>query len=88
MQRAGVVGKCLVGPYILSCRHTGDHCQDLLLRGLNDLQEDVLLAAREFIYFMHDGAPTHFSHFVGDNLNITFYNRRIGREGPPVCPLC
>jgi hypothetical protein len=38
------------------------------------------------MWFVHDGAPAHFSHVVQDILNITHYNQWIGREGQTVWP--
>jgi hypothetical protein len=38
------------------------------------------------MWYMHDGAPAHFSRDVRDVLNNTYDDRRIGREGPTAWP--
>jgi hypothetical protein len=60
----GFVGDCLVGPHVLPHQLTGSRCQDFLLRDLPKLLEDVPLAVRACMWYMHDGAPAHFSHAV------------------------
>jgi hypothetical protein len=63
---AGIVGDCLVGPNVLPHRLTGNHYRD----ELPELLEDVPLAVRARMWYMHDGAPAHFSRAVRDVLNI------------------
>ena len=47
------------------------------------LLEDLPLAVlRQAMYFMHDGAPAHFSHIVREHLNECFPNRWVGKGGP------
>jgi hypothetical protein len=40
------------------------------------------------MWYMHDGAPAHFSRAVRDVLNITYHNQWTGREGPTAWPPC
>jgi hypothetical protein len=71
---AGTVDNCLVGPHVLPHRLIGNHCQDFLLHDLPKLLEDVPLAIRARMWYMHDGAPAHFSHAVRDVLNNTCHD--------------
>jgi hypothetical protein len=66
---AGTGGDCLIGPRVLPHRLTGNHYQDFLLHYLTKLLEDVPLAVRAGMWYMHDGAPAHFSRAVQDVLN-------------------
>jgi hypothetical protein len=66
----GIVADCFVGPNILPHRLTGNHYRDFLLRDLPKLLEDVPLAVRAQMWYIHDGAPAHFSRAVRDVLNI------------------
>jgi hypothetical protein len=40
------------------------------------------LAATTQKWYMHDGAPIHFSHAVQDAVNNTYHDQRISTEGP------
>jgi hypothetical protein len=62
---------CLVGPHVLPHGLTGNHYRDFLLHDLPKLMEDVPLAVRARMWYMHDGAPAHFSCAVRDVLNNT-----------------
>jgi hypothetical protein len=64
------VGNCLVGLHVLPHRLTGNHYRDFLLYDLPKLLEDVPPAVRAQMWYMHDGAPAHFSRAVRDVLNI------------------
>jgi hypothetical protein len=64
--RTGIVIDFLVGPHVLTYRLTGNHYRD----DLPKLLEDVLLAVRTRMWYMHDGDPAHFSRAVRDVLNI------------------
>jgi hypothetical protein len=57
---AGIVGDCLVGPPVLPHRLAGNHYRDFLSHDLPELLEDVPLAARVRVWYMHDGAPGYF----------------------------
>jgi hypothetical protein len=67
---AGSAGDCSVGPHVLSHRLTDNHYRDFPLHDLPELLEDVPLAVRARMWYMHDGAPAHFSRAVRDVLNI------------------
>jgi hypothetical protein len=86
---AGIVGNSLVGPYVFPHQLTGDHYWDLL-NGLPSQLKDESLVAREYTWFMHDGAPPHFSRDVPNVLNSTYHNKCIGRgrrtAWPPQSP--
>jgi hypothetical protein len=83
---AGIVGDCLVGPHVLPHRLTGNHYRDFLLHNLPNLLEDVPLAVRARMWYMHDGTPTYFSRAVRDVLNNTYHDRWIGKGGPTAWP--
>lgn len=38
------------------------------------------------MWYMHDGAPVHFSVIVRDHLHVVYPNRWIGRGGPQQWP--
>jgi hypothetical protein len=67
------VGDCLVGRHVLPHRLTGNHYRDFLLHYLPKLLEDVPLAVRARMWYMHDGAPAHLSRAVRNALNITYH---------------
>jgi hypothetical protein len=54
---------------------------------LPDVLNDVPLQLRVAIWFMHDGAPPHFSRIARHYLNDHFPGKWIGRNGPVVWPL-
>jgi hypothetical protein len=66
---AGIVGDCLVGVHVLSHRLTDNHYRDFLLRDLQKLLEDVPLAVRTRMLYMHDGAPAPSSRAERNVLN-------------------
>jgi hypothetical protein len=80
--RAGNVGDFLTGRHISSHRFTGNHYRDFLLHDLSELLENVQLAIKSQLWYMHDGAPPHFSLSVWDALNNTSHDRWIGTGGP------
>jgi hypothetical protein len=77
----------LVGrPACFAHRFTGNHYREFLLHDLPKLLEDVPLAVRARMWYMHDGAPAHFSCAEWDVLNNTYHGRWIGRGGPTAWP--
>jgi hypothetical protein len=78
---AGIFGDILIGPHVLPHRLTGKHDQYYLLPDLSKLLEDVPLAVRERMWYMHEGAPAHCSRAVRDILNNTYHDRWVGRGG-------
>jgi hypothetical protein len=70
----------------LARRLTGNHRRDLPLHYLPKLLEGVPLAVRARVWYMHDGAPAHFSRVMHDVVSNTSHDRRIGRGGPTAWP--
>lgn len=87
---AGIVGDFLIGPFFLPGRLDGLSYRHFLENDLPILLEDVPLLFREEMWYMHDGAPAHFSIRAREFLNEAFTNRWIGRGGtqswPPRSP--
>lgn len=83
---AGIVGDFLIGPFFLPGRLDGQSYRRFLEDNLPILLEDVPLLLRQQIWFMHDGAPAHFSILARQFLNQTFNNRWMGRGGPQSWP--
>jgi hypothetical protein len=65
-----LAGDYLVGAHVMSHLLTGKHYRDFLLHYLPKLLEDVPLAVRAQMWYMHDSAPGHFSRAMRDVLNI------------------
>jgi hypothetical protein len=78
----GLIGNCLIGPYIIDGTLNAHKYLTFLQEYLNPLLEEVPLHIRNDMWLMHDGAPPHFGRAVRDHLNITYPNRWIGRGGP------
>lgn len=79
---AGIIGDYLIGPVFLERTLNGTNYRHFLEHDLGPLLEDVPLTTRRRMYFMHDGAPAHFSRNARSFLDSTFPNHWIGREGP------
>lgn len=84
----GIVGNQLIGPVFLEPRLNGQNYHRLLSRTLPPLFEDIPIGIRRRMWFMHDGAPAHFSRIARNWLNQprNFGNHWIGRGGPVVWP--
>jgi hypothetical protein len=76
----------LVDPHVLPYRLTDSHYLYFLLNDHAKLLEDVLLAVRARMWYMHDGAPAHFYPAVRDVLSNTCHHRWISRGGTPAWP--
>lgn len=76
---AGIVGNHLIGPFVLNNRLDGASYLQFLQENLLD---NIPLNIRPQFWFMHDGAPPHYSAIVRDFLNQTCPNRWIGHRGP------
>ena len=83
---AGVVGDKLIGPHVLPGRLNGDGYRQFLENHLPSLLEDVPLDVRQRMWFLHDGAPPHFSLTARQFLNDIYPGRWIGRGGPIAWP--
>lgn len=86
----GIVGNFIIGPYELPARLNGNEYLRFLENDLPGMLEDVPLLIRQNIWYMHDGAPAHYSIQVRNFLNQNFPNRWIGRGSefawPPRSP--
>lgn len=76
---AGIIGNCIVGPVILPQRLTGEIYLQHLQNTLPDLLDDLPLELRRNMWFMHDGAPPHYTLNVRNYLNQQYPNKWIGR---------
>ncbi|GFW83395.1 DUF4817 domain-containing protein [Trichonephila clavipes] len=83
---AGIVGDCLLGPYILPERLNGSVYLTFLQEVLPEMLNDVPMPIRQRIRFQHDGAPAHFSIDVTAHLQATFPGGWIGHGGPIAWP--
>jgi hypothetical protein len=52
------------------------------------LPDDVPLQLRVGMWFMHDGAPPHFSRIARQYRNDHFFGKWIGPNGPQAWPPC
>lgn len=77
---AGLVGDQLLGPHVLPERLNADSYLHFLQDALPEYLDDVPLALRQQLWFMHDGAPAHSSRVVQTFLNQNFPHW-IGRGG-------
>lgn len=83
---AGIVGDCLVGPYLLPSRLDAQKYLIFLEEVLPDLLKDVPFRIRRKMWFQHDDAIMHCAIPVREYLNQTFKDRWIGRGGPVSWP--
>ena len=78
----GIVDNHVLGPHVLPPRLTCPVYRQFVeheLPGL--LHEDAPLATRNSMWFMHDGAPAHFSHVAREYLHVAYPNRWMSRAG-------
>lgn len=83
----GIVGGYLTGPVFLPARLTREMYRNFLEETLPEFLQDVPLATRIAMWFMHDRAPPHFSLVARDFLTATYGDDWIGRGGPHACLL-
>jgi hypothetical protein len=87
---AGIVGDPRIGPVRLPERLTGPTYREFLERLTRDILpvvlDDVPFTLRVSMWFMHDGAPPHFSRIARQYLNDHFPGKWIGRNGPIAWP--
>lgn len=83
---AGIVGDSLFGPFVLPNRLNGHNYTRFLSEELSNYLDNMPLASRALLFFMHDGAPAHFSLSARRYLNAHFGPRWIGRGGPIAWP--
>nr|CAH7764637.1 unnamed protein product [Callosobruchus chinensis] len=84
---AGIVGDCLIGPYMLPNKLNGTMYTRFLEEVLDGTLEDVPLNIRANIWFQHDGASVHFSRSARNCLTRRFGEKWIGRGGPHLWPV-
>ena len=82
----GIIGKNLIGPYIIEGNQNVDLYLDFLTNTLPGLLESVPLNLRSRLVFQQDGAPPHFRITVRAYLEENFGERWIGRGGPTSWP--
>lgn len=82
----GIIGNYVLGPIFLPQPLNGINYTEFLQNELPNLCEDLPLDIRRDMWFMHDGAPPHFSLIARQQLNNIFENRWIGRGGPITWP--
>jgi hypothetical protein len=83
---AGIIGTHLIGPFLLPARLTGENYLNFLNVDLPGLLEEIPLEIRRAMWFMHDGAPAHFTLNVRHFLNVSYGPQWIGRGGPTAWP--
>ncbi|CAH1110323.1 unnamed protein product [Psylliodes chrysocephalus] len=84
---AGIISNHLLGPFFLPGRLDGQSYLHFLEEKLRGLLEDVPIPLRNQMWFMHDGAPAHFSLIVRNHLNTVYPGRCIGRGGSQKWPV-
>jgi hypothetical protein len=87
---AGTFGDRLIGPVRLPARLTEPTYREFLERLTQDILPDVLddvpFTLRVGMWFVHDGAPPHFSRIARQYLNDHFPGKWIGHNGPVAWP--
>ena len=82
----GIIHDHLIGPYFFPLRLNGETYLQFLRDELHHLTDDVPLDVIQRMWFLHDGAPAHFSLIVRNFLNDRFPQRWVGRGGPMEWP--
>ncbi|WP_258318249.1 hypothetical protein, partial [Escherichia coli] len=75
----GVIRDYLIEPHFLPPRLNGEAYVQFLREVHPVLLEEVPLGVRRDMFFMHDGAPAHFSQAARQHLTETYANQWIGR---------
>ncbi|XP_056642215.1 uncharacterized protein LOC130448740 [Diorhabda sublineata] len=81
----GVICGYLIGPFELPTNLNGPLYLDFLQERLHELLEDIPLALRQNMQFLHDGAPPHYSLQVRQYLKEQFPH--WPPRGPDLNPL-
>lgn len=76
---AGIIDHYLIGPVVIPDRLNGDNYLNFLQNTLPILLENLPLLLRREMWYMHDGAPPHFTIAVRQHLHNQYPNRWIGR---------
>ena len=77
----GLINDHMIGPHIFPGRLNGDMYVNFLRNDLPLLMDDVPILSVRNMWFMHDGAPAHYSRNVRQYLHERFPQRWIGRGG-------
>lgn len=83
---AGIMGTHIIGPFFFDQHLTSQIYLDFLQNHFNDLLDDVPLATRRCMWFLHDGAPPHYAAQVRQFLDVVYQHKWIGRGGPIIWP--
>lgn len=79
---AGIVGDCIVGPFILDDNLTGEaYCDLLANRIIPNIRQKFGQELYNNLWFQQDWAPPHYYLRARQILNEQFPNRWIGRRG-------
>jgi hypothetical protein len=77
----GISSDQIFGPVALPNRLTGAVYHRVLANDFPVLSEHVPLDQRQYMWFMYDGAPSHFVRFVRQHVNQILGEQWIGRGG-------
>ncbi|KYN13489.1 hypothetical protein ALC57_14306 [Trachymyrmex cornetzi] len=76
----------LINPYFFEESLNGQNYVRFLREQLGYFLVNIPLMIRLNMWFMHDGAPAHFSRIARHHLNRNYGQRCIGRGGPITWP--
>src|SRR6201990_2670814 len=62
----GLLGDNLIGPFFLPPRLSGVSYLQFLQDNIPELLQDIPIANRQGMWFMHEDAQAHYSHIVTD----------------------
>lgn len=79
---AGIVGNKLLGPHFFEGSLNGHMYTQFLDNEFSEMLADLPVRTRAGMWFMHDGAPPHFSREARSKLDEMFPNKWVGRNGP------
>jgi hypothetical protein len=82
----GLLDDFVIGPHVLPSRLTEKAYLDFSVNTLPQLLEEVSLRLHQSMWYMHDGAPAHFSIQVRNHLNDAYPGRWKGRGSPVAWP--
>jgi hypothetical protein len=82
---AGIIGG-FGRPSCFATKLTGNSYRHFLENDLPTILEDLPLVIRAHMWFMHDGAPPHFSITIREFLDNVYPARWIARGGPTALP--
>lgn len=78
----GVVGDYVIGPHFFEGRVTGQVYLDFLQNNMPQLMVHIPNEVRERSWFLHDGAPVHYTGPITNFLDETYGQQWIGRGAP------